>query len=319
MRIERSTWGLLMAGVLALACGCSGRAGGPIRVEEREWRSPAGVGGVQLLTDHYDIRTTSQDTVLREYLPEFMEGSYREYVKLIPPEETSPERMVVYVFGRRTEWALFTQQFVPPQAAHTYMHILSGGYMDQATATAVTWDIKRDYTLALLAHEGLHQYLARHRPGFIPPWLNEGLAAQYEDFELDGARPIFRPERNLMRKNSLREAISLPDGFVPMERFLAMNAGDAVTRTGQLARGYYAQVWATVLFLRTSPQYRVGFQRLLEDMGTQRLRTNVMGYRAATPSAAGMSDGEVVFRHYITENVTDFGDAFNAYARELVY
>ncbi|MBI4581504.1 MAG: hypothetical protein HY718_17520, partial [Planctomycetes bacterium] len=236
--------------VLGLAgCDPAGDVG-PVRVEEREWTSPVGTKGVQLLTEHYDLRVTSEDALLREYLPTFIEATNAEYRKLIPPARENDEPLMVYIFGRRPEWAAFTQGFAPAQA-QVYLHIHSGGYMDHATATAVFWDIGRDRTLSLLAHEGLHQYLTRHFPGAVPPWLNEGLATQFEDFDLNGARPIFRPERNLIRKNSLREALTVPDGLVPLLHLLTMDAGEAVTRTGQPARGYYAQVWVTVLFLRT--------------------------------------------------------------------
>jgi len=316
------TWWLWAAcgPVLMLCAGCGQTVPSPAAFEEHAWTSPLRTQGVELLTEHYAIRTTSRDEPLRSVLPEFVETAFRAYARLVPPEgpDAASGRMEVYIFGSRPEWVLFTRQFAPQQA-HLYEHILSGGYMDHATATSVLWDVKRDHTLALLAHEGLHQYLARHRPGPVPAWLNEGLATQFEDFDLQGARPVFRPHRNLFRRNSLRHALTTPDGLVPMPRLLAMHAGEAVARTGPPARGYYAQVWATVRFLQTSPAYRNAFSRLLADVGTDRMRTRISAYRAATPAAAAMSDGEVVFRHYLTEELDDFFHEFVAYARRLVY
>lgn len=318
MSVLRLAGWMMGIGISSLCLGCD--AGGkPVRVVEREWRSPVGTSGFELLTDHYTVRITSRDELLREAMPEFMETAYREYTRLIPPaDEASDDPMMVYVFGRRQEWVLFTRQFAPGQA-DTYEHILSGGYMDHATATSVIWDVKRDYTLSLLAHEGLHQYLARHRPGPVPPWLNEGLATQFEDFDLVGFRPEFRPQRNLMRRGTLREALITPDDIIPLNRLLAMHAGEAIVQGGQGSRGYYAQVWALMLFLQDNRNYRSGFSRLLTDAGTDRLRTNISAYRAATPAAADWSDGEVVFRHYLTEHLEDFADEFLAYARRLVY
>ncbi len=305
------------AGIMVLLAGCEAESR-PVRFEQHAWTSLLHVDGVELMTDHYAIRTTSQDETLRAYLPAFMESAYAEYRKLVPPERPSPDPMVVYLFGERAEWAAFTKGFVPAQA-HTYLYIQSGGYMDQATDTAVAWDIGRDRALSLLAHEGLHQYLAKYLDRPVPPWLNEGLATQFEDFDLNGDRPQFRPERNLMRRNSLREALALEDGLVPLPQLLSMHAGQAVTHTGQPARGYYAQVWMTVLFLRTSPMYGDGFRRLLADAGTERLQHSTSGYRAATPAAAKMSDGEVVFRQYVTEDLDGFEADCEAFARKLVF
>jgi hypothetical protein len=309
----------ILTAAILFHSGCAGAAKPPeVAVEQREWTSPVKTNGVQLLTEHYDIRTTVEDTLLRDYLPTFMETCWTEYAKLVPAAKPRSERLVVYVFGRRPEWAAFTKGFVPAQS-ETYLHIHSGGYMDQATATAVLFEIGRDRTLSLMAHEGLHQYLAGHLSEPVPPWLNEGLATQFEDFDLDGARPIFRPERNLMRKNSLRESLSVDNGLIPLPELLGMDAGRAVTKTGQTARGYYAQIWATILFLRTSPQYRDGFARLLGDAGTPRLRQNLSAYRAATPAAANMSQGEILFRQYVTEDLEAFGDEFKVFAGQLVY
>lgn len=306
-----------------LLAGCGHRSESTVvLVEQREWTSSVGTQGVQLLTEHYDLRTTVRDPLLREYMPAFMEACHAEYGKLLPAHLTASgpdaeEKLVVYVFGRRQEWAAFTCQFVPAQA-YTYLHIHSGGYMDHPTATSVLFDIGRDKTLSLMAHEGLHQYLSRYIPRPVPAWLNEGLATQFEDFDLDGPRPTFRPRRNLLRKNSLREALSIENGLLALPHLLATHAGEAVTTTGQSARGYYAQIWATVLFMRESKQYRAGFARMLEDMGSNRYRANISAYRAATPSAAGMSEGEIAFRQYITEDLEAFSASWNEFARLLV-
>jgi len=303
---------------LLSAIGCAaGQHAAEIAVERRAWSSPVGTAGVRILTDHYDLRVTTRDELLRQYLPGFMETAYGEYRRLMPPARQSDDRLVTYLFGTRPEWAQFTKMFRPAQA-YTYLHIHSGGYMDHATATSVFWDIRRDRTLSLMAHEGLHQYLARHFSEPVPPWLNEGLATQFEDFELQGDRPTFTPHNNRMRKNSLREAVSLPNGLIPLPDLLGMDAGRAVRKTGQMARGYYAQVWSMIQFLRENRTYREKFARLLADAGTQRMRTAVRAYRAATPNAAGISDGEAVFRQYITEDFDPFMADYIDFARHLV-
>lgn len=310
-------WALVVSIVL---CGCGSSVLRPeFTVEQRVWTPPHGPTGIQWLTDHYDFRMTAKDEVLVEALPEFMETTFAEYGKLIPPALESSDRLRVYLFDDRPQWADFTRAFVPAQA-YMYLHIQSGGYMDHPTQTSVIFDIGRDRTLALLAHEGLHQYLARFFPEPVPAWLNEGLATQWEAFELDGYRPVYTPFRNFFRKNDLREALGPTGDLIPLCDLLRMNAGDAVVQAGQPTRAYYAQVWSLVLFLREGQNktYLTGFQTLLADVGTQRLRQSVGAYRAATPGAARYRDSEVVFRHYITEDLDAFVMEYETFARQLV-
>jgi hypothetical protein len=305
--------------IAVVGCSSAGREA-PTVFTRNEWTSPTGVQGTQIVTDHYDLRVTSLDAPLRERLPGFMEAAFRGYAATIRPSRESPDRMVVYLFGTRPEWVDFTKITFPAQA-YTYLHLHAGGYTDQASGMAVAHDLGRDRTLALLAHEGFHQYVARHLERSIPPWLNEGIACQWEAFSLDGDQPMFTPTKNYMRRNSLRSAISAKDAFIPLPKLLGMNAGDAVVETGQAVRSYYSEVWLLVLFLRhgADGKYAEGFSRLLADAGTDRLDAAVGAYRATTPDSARLSPGEIIFRHYITEDLDTCGDEFFTFARQMVY
>jgi hypothetical protein len=286
-------------------------------VDRRDWEPAEGITGIQYLTDHYNIRVTSRDPMLQEYVPGFMEGCFAAYSGIMPPVREQPKKLDIYLFGNRAEWARFTQAFRPMQA-DTYLHIQSGGYMDQATGTSVVWDIRRDLTLSLLAHEGWHAYLARYFPTMVPAWLNEGLATQFEAFDLRGDYPVFTPKKNYLRRNSLREALTVPDGLVPTRKLLAMHAGQAVVETGQVSRGYYAQVWSLVYMLQNHDGYHEAFDALLVDAGTERLRQAISAYRATTPDSGDLTDGEVLFMHYITDDLEAFDADYEAFCRGLV-
>lgn len=316
----RKSWLLNGVIVLVAMAGCASHPPPPpVAVEQQDWAAPDGTTGIQLLTRHYDLRVTTRDTLLQEYLAPFMETAFAQYALLIPSTRESSERLVVYLFGTRPEWADFTRRTFPAQA-HTYLHIHAGGFMDHASATTVAYDLRRDRTLSLLAHEGLHQYVARHVPERIPAWLNEGLATQFEAFDLRGDRPVFTPRRNFLRKNHLRAALGPEGEFIPLSELLRMHAGEAVVETGQTVRTYYAQVWSMMLFLREGAdgKYAEAFGKLLADAGAGRIGTTVSGYRAATPDAASTSDGEVIFRRYITEDLGGFMSEYRAFARHLV-
>lgn len=314
---------LLTMALLFLAGGCASVAPqARVEFEQAEWSSQTGVSGVQMLTAHYDLRVSARDEILRQYMPEFMETALVEYRKVMPPAREPSDRMVIYVFNDRPEWVQFTRGFAPNQA-HVYMHIHTGGYMDHARATAVLWDIGRENTLALIAHEGWHQYLAKCFPEPVPAWLNEGLATQWEGFDLAGERPVFNSAGNYMRRGNLRDALAAggQDGLIPLPELLAMDAGYAVVKTGATVRNYYTQVWSLVLFLQEgqNTEYTQGFRNLLADAGTARMQAAVRAYRAATPGAEQYSTGEVVFRHYITEDLDTFTAAYRQYAINLVF
>jgi len=303
----------------AFLAGCASSTPPPVAAQESDWSPATGINGLQLQTDHYDLYVTAKDKLLIEYLPTFLETTFAEYSKLVPAPSETQRRVATYLFANRGEWAAFTRRFSPARA-HIYLHIKAGGYMDHATATTVIWDLGRDRTLALLAHEGMHQYFAAYFPEPVVAWLNEGLATQWESFDLKGPYPTYTPRRNYHRTNSLREALTSEEGWIPLKQLLAMHAGQAVVQTGQTTRGYYAQVWALVLFLHEGNDgaYADKLAQLLADAGTQRLKISVKAYRAFTPEAGDIPDAEVMFRRYITEDLDGFEQQYRAFAERLV-
>lgn len=312
---------MVLANLCLAAAGCSGALGPPpVAFSTNEWTSPAGAAGVQIVTEHYDLRTTSPDALLKERLPEFMEAAFRGYASTIRPSRENADRMVVYLFGTRDEWAAFTRVTFPAQA-YTYLHLHAGGYTDQPSGMAVAHDLGRDRTLSLLAHEGFHQYVARHLERPLPPWLNEGLACQWEAFRLARGGPVFTPKENYLRRNDLRSALNNKNAFIPLSQLLGMHAGEAVVETGQMVRSYYSQVWLLILFLQhgADRKYAKGFADLLADAGTDRLHDAASAYRAASPEKRRLSDGEILFRHYITDDLTTCADEYADFGRQLVY
>lgn len=307
-------WGIAL--VLLAGCG-SPRPLARVRVQERTWNWE-GITGVELVTDHFHLHVTAQDMILRQALPTFLETAFQEYLALIPPARSDEERLGVYLFETRQEWARFTRRFDPGHA-HTYLHIQAGGYTDYRSGTAVVFDLARDRTLSLLGHEGFHQYAARYLAEPLPAWLNEGLACQFESFDLAGFHPTFQPERNLLRMNNLREALSDPAGMIPFEQFLQMDAGQAIRHAGPPARVYYAQAWSTVVYLREAASpYAAGFRRLLADAGSARLTRAIREYQAKDPARRAHGVGLAAFYVYVTEDLAGFMTDYRAFAERLV-
>ncbi|MCK6455345.1 MAG: DUF1570 domain-containing protein [Phycisphaerae bacterium] len=306
----------------ATLAGCAAPHESPrprVEAERREWKY-LGASGVEFVTPHYRLRTTCVHESLLRSLPEFVEACWDEYATLVPPHRELSSPAETYLFQTRGQWEHFTQKFSPLRAA-TYLKIRSGGYEERGV-TVSHYD-RMATTFSVLAHEGLHQFLSRTRGGRIPPWVNEGLACQFEAFDLDAdGRPSFTPRRNLIRRNTLRDAYLTKQMFELQDLF-ATDAGRVVALPSPRVRAYYGQVWSLVLFLREDCRepalqpFAAGFTRLLEELGTPRM----MAAAAEAASLAGrpnMDYGEAVFRAYVTTDVAAFQQHYLAFVRAML-
>ena len=167
--------GIILTLAAITGCGATTPPVHPV-ARQSDWSPAAGIQGVRLETDHYDLRITATDTVLREVLPTFLEATFAEYRRLMPPTGRSPPANWKPTSSKPANNGPPSPDASSPSEPTSTLYIKAGGYVDRETATAVIWDIGRDSTLTLLAHEGFHQYLAKFFPEPVVPWLNEGLA-----------------------------------------------------------------------------------------------------------------------------------------------
>jgi len=306
----------LLTGALAVAMlGCrQPPAHQRLRVQTDQWRFGKTTGH-RLLTDHYSIYTTVSDAATLQALPVFMETAHRRYASLLPPRNTSDRQMDCYLFATRAQWERFTRGFTGDQA-RVYLRIRAGAYTQGDTC--VGYYIRRSVTLAVLAHEGMHQYINRHFGRQVPAWLNEGLATYCENYDWVGDQPTFAPHTNRFRINNLREAL-VAGHLLPIDELLDIHAGHVLDSSRTVTvQSYYAQVWSVAMFLRHGPvkAYRTGFKHLLADLGTPALAAAARAQTAAT-SDRRLSFGQAVFRHYITEDLETFTRLHLTYARHL--
>ena len=323
MHYPRTPRLLQLSAVTALCLvlgGCSsfkrGEGRGPVAVQRSDWRFH-NRPGVELTTEHYLIRTTCKSPTLLEAMPGFLESCWVAYEDLLPTQVKPSEPMKTYLFQNRSEWEAFTEDFAPARA-DVYKKIRSGGYSERGTTVSHYSSISA--TLSILAHEGFHQFLELTRGRNIPPWLNEGLACNFESFELDADnRPVFRPDRNALRRGHLAEALGR-NGLIPLKEILETHAGEQVLKQSADVRGYYAQEWALVLFLRqpaiTNP-YHDGFQELMRDLGSEKMIRRAQA--ALTDGMLGKANnGEAVFRAYITTDYAKFEADYQTFIKGLL-
>jgi len=304
---------VLMLAAALLATGCVEKRVKPVAYETEAW-SFGSSPGYKMTTEHYQIYTTLQDSMLVEALPQFVEAAYANYTKLLPPQKPLEKRMDVLLFVRRGEWERFTRRLAGPRRASLLLKVRYGGYSERGVS--VIEYVRHDVTFPLFAHEGFHQYLYHQVNAQVPAWLNEGLAvcAEGQRWGSHGVQE-FDPWFNPKRRNQLVEALQ-KDRLHPLSRLLSTNAGEVIQETSTAVSTYYAQLWALILFLREGAggKYAAGFQRLLDTLHDVDLEQ----YAKASHiwSDRPFNFGEDVFRNFISDDLDTVETEYVAFMRE---
>ncbi len=278
---------------------------GPIQQERTDWQDgPA--KGTRIRTDHFDIYTTMDDPQFVDFLPGYLESSYLFFASLLPQGDSNESgRMQTFILGNRLEWEKFVRKRFPSRYA-TYRRITAGGFSEGNTC--VVYNIGRSATLSVLAHEGLHQYVAGAFSEPLPAWLNEGLATYCESVEFRKSVPHFTPQRNSFRTNHLRAACSAGD-LISLRDLLATNAGKVIAGNKSTNTAtYYAQAWSLVVFLQHGKggKYAGGFRRMLKDIANGTIRIEAQAARVTAEKPSETSYGESVFLAYFTDDLERF-------------
>lgn len=317
---------LILSGLAVLAAGCEeppAPATTPMTIEfaSRPWDTGK-PGGKELVSEHYQIFTTSRRPEILSYLPGFMEAAHANYLDItgLSPQPAG-EPMPLYMMATRSEWTALTRSIVGQQW-ELYSNIQAGGFCYKGVC--VFWDMGGVGSLSVASHEGLHQLLSRRMKDRLPMWLEEGLCASAEGYQLDGPSVRFTPGRNGSRYSDLRKAI-VQDWWIPLEQLLPMDGGDALKLwpPGRSV-GYYGQLWALAEFLRTDPVYSKRRARLLADAEAGRFHEalNLSPRELKQLHLRGRAYNRVVaqplFKYYMTKDPAGFEKQYKAFARKLV-
>src|SRR4051812_16116785 len=228
---------LLIVLLAVLATGCvsgtqpSGGLRTPVRTQSERW-TYEGQPGRKISTPHYVIYTTLGDDEVVAGIGQLMEGALSQYRRLAPEVPVSGQPMACYLFQTRSQWASFTQGRTGADAA-IYLQINRGGYTVQDWYVA--YYIGELGTYSVAAHEGFHQYVARHFRSRLPPFLEEGLACMFEEVRWESAGagrwlPRWNFATNHSRLVGLRNAL---EGayLLPLPQLAAMHAGQVVDQS----------------------------------------------------------------------------------------
>ena len=317
---------LLILGLLLLASGCAtpradvGGLSKPASMRVESW-SFEGHPGKKVVTPHYVIYTTLSDEEVVAGVGQVMEGALSQYRRLAPDVSPSGQPMACYLFQTRDEWAAFTRTRTGADAA-VYLQINRGGYT--VRDWYVAYFIGDLGTFSVAAHEGFHQYVARHFRSRLPPFLEEGLACMFEEVHWGSAGPGQWLPRwdfaaNRSRLVGLRNAYE--GGYlVPLPQLAAMHAGQVVDRRPEQIEAFYAQSWAFARFLWDAEggKHRRALRRILTEAADGSLYPGESTLRTDD----GLWDPDSarpLLEHYLGTDLDKLDEAFRRYVHRVAY
>jgi len=249
-------------------------------------------------------------------LPQVMEGALSQYQKVAPGTGASDTPLECFIFNQRDEWEAFTKSHAGPDAS-IYLQIRRGGY--SIKDRYVAYDIGRYATASVAAHEGWHQYVARHFVGRLPPFLEEGLACMFEGISWKDDLPRWNLSINQVRVQALRRAVE-NNKLWPLERIVAMHAGEVVEENGEKVDAFYAQAWVFAKFLyeAENARFRPNLQRWLSETayGTVYDPTHTHNKAGGAWNRAGVKP---MLEHYLNMDFATIDKLYQAYLRKVAY
>jgi hypothetical protein len=268
-------------------------------------------------TPHYEIFSTIQDRPdLLNRMGQLMEGAYATYRTLVPEVAPTNHPMICHLFANRLQWEQFTERHTGVNAP-IYLKIGRGGYTIHDWYVA--YYIGDIGTYSVSAHEGWHQFCARHFIGHLPPFLEEGLACMFENVEWDGDLPRWNLSLNPARALSLRKAMDAHELF-PLSQLITLHAGKVIGYSDIKIQAFYAQNWAFARYLweGDNGKYRPALQRLLADTaaGTVADPTGSLRRIYLPWNPAGVRP---MLEHYLGEDLSVTEQGYQRFMQKIAY
>lgn len=298
-------------------CGCAHQAPpklpGPSAILDIKPCTISGDAGRAIITRHYVIFTTMDDPVRFEPIARVMEGANAEYRNVLGQAPPDQRPLVCYLFATREQWAGFTRSQTGDDAS-IYLHITRGGYT--VGDRYVAYDIGLIQTLSVAAHEGFHQFCARHCKTRIPPTLEEGLACTFETVEWRNGFPRWNIESNPNRAAALRRGTAA-GRLLPLEKLITMHAGQVVAGGAGRISAYYGESWALARFLLAGENglYRPRLQKLFADSMAGLIPASTT--RSTDSAYWDPNSAKPLLERYFKTDLATLDEQFRAYVKML--
>ncbi len=292
-------------------------------VESMElWENSYG-SGLRLTTAHYRIFTTILEPEILRRIPAFMESAYQAYrTQLI--EAVEPQTgLTTYLFANRRQWEEFTKDFTGDQA-RTFCRIKAGAYYHNGSCVA--YDIGPERTLAVLGHEGWHQFSDKHFKFRLPSWIDEGIAMLFETSDAESGKFQLAPAQNAYRLSSLKKTLE-NNSMIPLRELISSNPGDVLaTDRTEAVMAFYSQAYALVRFLQEadSGRRKKAYDRLLVDGLRGRWRLDGKNMRIAVDRSIPRNIlwnhvvGLVLFEDYVGDDYDRIEKEYLTFCRQIV-
>lgn len=256
-----------------------------------------GIPGSIISTPHYRIMTTLSDPEFIHYVPFFLENALNIYTSVLADLPTPTKCMDTYLFGNRSQWIAYTKNLMGKKA-EPYLNIGRGGF--SMNGIGVFYDLGRNDTLTIAAHEGWHQFTQGTMRDRLPIWLEEGIATYMEGNQLlsnttrnysrsgyysrrfnkdnyaiaDDDEIVFLPWLNQERAYQLRRAVYRKQLF-SIEELLNSHPEKLLSESRTKTLNYYSQLWVLIHFLREGEngRYSEALEKLLLDARYKRMQT----------------------------------------------
>ncbi len=274
--------------------------------------------GVVITSTHYRVYTTVQDGLYQRLLIQVLEAAHARAAKANPMAHVNGP-LDCYVFASRPQWEAYTRVRAGSNAP-IYLQISAGGYCQQGVFAG--YDIGRDQTLSVIAHEAWHQFSWFAFKDRLPSWIEEGLATQNEGIDWEGTTPVFQSEMNYRRFLALKDAMR-ENRLWKISDLVATHAGKVIKLPQKHIDSYYAQLWSMVLFMRNSPMYAPRLQKMLDDARDGKLTEALAGTDVTRREIDNFTEkwntvaGPVYFKKYITTDLDGFQKEYEAWVRKF--
>ena len=196
---------------------------------------------VRLMSSHFEVLTDAGERAGREVLARF-----EQIRQAYGPGRASPLPVRVYVFSRESDFAPFR----PAKSTE-------GFYQSSAERDFIAMHLAGAESYRVVFHEYVHLVL-NHSSSRMPIWFEEGLAEFYSTLKF---------ESNRLRVGGV---IPVHVATLANQKWLTASQLAALTKSspyyneeGRTAV-FYAQSWALVHMLHTSPAWRDGLERYVD-------------------------------------------------------